>query len=215
MRRRGLGESARAILLRGRVGEHAGGGSLANLRIVETSIPGVVAIEPAVLGDARGFFMELFNAGRYAAAGITAPLVQDNLSRSTRGVLRGLHFQNPHPQGKLVTALRGTVLDVAVDVRLGSPSFGQHVKMELSEESRRQLWVPRGFAHGFVVISDVAEFFYKCDDLYSPADELVLRFDDPELGIDWGIGAPIVSERDRNGSLLSELKDRLPVYAGP
>ena len=197
------------------MGEDAGDGSLANLQIVETSIPGVVAIEPTVFGDGRGFFMELFNADRYAAVGIPAPLVQDNLSRSTRGVLRGLHLQNPHPQGKLVTALRGTVLDVAVDVRLGSPSFGQHVKMELSEESRRQLWVPRGFAHGFVVVSEVAEFFYKCDEIYSPADELVLRFDDPDLGIDWGIDAPIVSERDRNGSLLSELKDRLPVYAGP
>jgi len=188
---------------------------LANLQIVETSIPGVVAIEPPVFADHRGIFMELFNAGRYAAVGIPAPLVQDNFSRSTRGVLRGLHLQNPRPQGKLVTALRGTVLDVAVDVRLGSPSFGQHVKIQLSDDSRRQLWVPRGFAHGFVVVSEVAEVFYKCDELYSPADEMVLRFDDPDLGIDWGIGAPIISERDRNGSLLSELKQRLPVYAGP
>ena len=197
------------------MGKTTGGGSLANLQIVETSIPGVVAIEPPVFVDHRGIFMELFNAGRYAAVGIPASLVQDNFSRSTRGVLRGLHLQNPRPQGKLVTALRGTVLDVAVDVRLGSPSFGQHVKMQLSEDSRRQLWVPRGFAHGFVVVSEVAEVFYKCDELYSPADEMVLRFDDPDLGIDWGIGAPIVSERDRNGSLLSELKHRLPVYAGP
>jgi len=197
------------------VGKTTGGGSLANLQIFETSIPGVVAIEPPVFVDHRGIFMELFNAGRYAAVGIPAPLVQDNFSRSTRGVLRGLHLQNPRPQGKLVTALRGTVLDVAVDVRLGSPSFGQHVKMQLSEDSRRQLWVPRGFAHGFVVVSEVADVFYKCDELYSPADEMVLRFDDPDLGIDWGIGAPIVSERDRNGSLLSELKHRLPVYAGP
>ncbi len=187
----------------------------ANLHIVETSIPGVVAIEPPVFGDERGFFMELFNAGRYAAAGIPVALVQDNLSRSSRGVLRGLHFQNPHPQGKLVMALHGSVLDVVVDVRLGSPSFGRHVEMELSEANRRQLWVPRGFAHGFAVLSEFAEVFYKCDDLYSPADELVLRFDDPELGIDWGIGAPIVSERDRNGSSLSELRDRLPVYTGP
>ena len=197
------------------MGKRTGGGSLANLQIVETSIPGVVAIEPSVFADHRGIFMELFNAGRYAAAGIPAPLVQDNFSRSTRGVLRGLHLQNPRQQGKLVTALRGTVLDVAVDARLGSPSFGQHVKMQLSEDSRRQLWVPRGFAHGFLVVSEVAEVFYKCDELYSPADEMVLRFDDPDLGIDWGIGAPIVSERDRNGSLLSELKHRLPVYAGP
>jgi dTDP-4-dehydrorhamnose 3,5-epimerase len=185
------------------------------VKIVETSIPDVVAIDPVVFGDGRGFFMELFSARRYAAAGITDTLVQDNLSRSARGVLRGLHFQNPHPQGKLVTTLRGAVLDVAVDVRLGSPTFGRHVKLELSEETRRQLWVPRGFAHGFVVISEMAEFFYKCDEFYSPDDELVLRFDDPELGIDWGLSAPIVSERDRNGKLLSELRSRLPVYRAP
>ncbi|MGZ8400307.1 MAG: dTDP-4-dehydrorhamnose 3,5-epimerase [Methyloceanibacter sp.] len=184
------------------------------MKIVETSIPGVVAIDPVVFGDGRGFFMELFSARRYAAAGITHALVQDNLSRSARGVLRGLHFQNPHPQGKLVTTLRGAVLDVTVDVRLGSPTFGRHVKLELSEETRRQLWVPRGFAHGFVVISEMAEFFYKCDEFYSLDDELVLRFDDPELGIDWGISAPIVSERDRNGESLSELKGRLPEYEG-
>ena len=138
------------------------------MQIVETSIPGVVAIEPAIFGDGRGFFMEVFNADRYAAAGITAALVQDNLSRSARGVLRGLHLQNPHPQGKLVTVLRGTVLDVAVDVRLGSPSFGQHVKMELSEENRRQLWVPRGFAHGFVVISETPSSFTNATSSTAP-----------------------------------------------
>lgn len=159
--------------------------------------------------------METFNADRYAAAGLTAAFVQDNLSRSAYGVLRGLHLQNPHPQCKLVTVLRGAVLDVAVDARLGSPTFGQHVKMELSEENRRQLWLPRGFAHGFVVISEAAEFFYKCDDFYNSKAELVLRFDDPELGIEWGINAPIVSERDRNGKSLAELKNRLPVYQAP
>jgi dTDP-4-dehydrorhamnose 3,5-epimerase len=184
------------------------------MNIIETSIPGVVVIEPVVHGDVRGFFMELFSARRYAAAGVTAPLVQDNFSRSKRGVLRGLHFQEPHPQGKLVTALRGSVIDVVVDVRLGSPSFGQHVKVELSEETRRQLWVPRGFAHGFVVTSEIAEFFYKCDAFYSVADEIVLRFDDPDLGIDWEVSDPIVSERDRHGKLLSEVRDRLPVYDG-
>ena len=161
------------------------------------------------------FFMETFNADRYAAAGLTAVFVQDNLSRSARGVLRGLHFQNPKPQGKLVSVLRGTVLDVVVDIRLGSPTFGQHVAMALSEENRRQLWVPRGFAHGFVVISETADFFYKCDAFYSPGDEIVLRWDDPELGIDWGSSAPIVSDRDRNGRFLSELRNRLPVYEGP
>ena len=182
------------------------------MKIVQTSIPDVMVVEPAIFGDDRGFFMELFSARRYAAAGMTDTWVQDNFSRSTRGVLRGLHFQNPRPQGKIVTVLRGAVLDVAVDVRLGSPTFGRHVKVELSGETKRQLWVPRGFAHGFVVISEMAEFFYKCDDFYSPDDELVLRFDDPELGIDWGLSEPIVSERDRNGRSLAELKSRLPVY---
>jgi dTDP-4-dehydrorhamnose 3,5-epimerase len=186
--------------------------SQAQVKIIETLIPGVVVIEPVVLGDARGFFMELFSARRYAAAGITRPLVQDNFSRSKRGVLRGLHFQHPQAQGKLVTAMRGSVTDVAVDVRVGSPTFGRHVKVELSEETRRQLWVPRGFAHGFVVTSEVAEFFYKCDDFYSAQDEVVLRFDDPELGIDWGVSDPIVSERDRNGKFLSEIRALLPIY---
>jgi dTDP-4-dehydrorhamnose 3,5-epimerase len=180
--------------------------------MVETAIPGVVAIEPAMLGDGRGFFMELFNSGRYEAAGLTATFVQDNLSRSARGVLRGLHLQNPNPQGKLVTVLKGAVLDVAVDVRRHSPTFGQHVRIELSDENRRQLWIPRGFAHGFAVISEWADFFYKCDAPYSPADELVLRWDDPALGIDWGLSSPLVSKRDGNGRLLSELKDLLPVY---
>ena len=142
---------ARAILLRAGWAKTRGAEAWQICRLSRHPFPASWPSSRPVFGDGRGFFMELFNAGRYAAVGITAPLVQDNLSRSTRGVLRGLHLQNPHPQGKLVTALRGTVLDVAVDVRLGSPSFGQHVKMELSEESRRQLWVPRGFAHGFVV----------------------------------------------------------------
>jgi dTDP-4-dehydrorhamnose 3,5-epimerase len=188
--------------------------SQAQLKIIETAIAGVLVIEPAVFSDARGFFMELFSARRYAAAGITTPLVQDNFSRSKRGVLRGLHFQHPQAQGKLVTALRGSVIDVAVDVRVGSPSFGKHVKVELSGETRRQLWVPRGFAHGFAVTSEVADFFYKCDNFYSAEDELVLRFDDPELGIDWGVSDPIVSERDRNGKRLSEIRHLLPVYGG-
>jgi dTDP-4-dehydrorhamnose 3,5-epimerase len=185
-----------------------------SLKVVETSIAGVLTIEPAILGDARGFFMEVFNSDRYEAAGIAAAFVQDNLSRSTRGVLRGLHIQNPKPQGKLVTVLRGTVIDIAVDVRVGSPTFGQHVKMELSEENRRQLWIPRGFAHGFVVVSEVTDFFYKCDEFYSPGNELVLRWDDPELGIDWGLTAPIVSERDRSGRTLSQLNGLLPVFGG-
>jgi dTDP-4-dehydrorhamnose 3,5-epimerase len=138
--------------------------------------------------------------------------VQDNLSRSTAGVLRGLHLQNPRPQGKLVTVLRGSVLDVAVDVRVGSPTFGKHVKIKLSEENGRQLWIPRGFAHGFVVLSETADFHYRCDEVYSRSDEIVLQWDDPELGIDWGHDSPTVSQRDRNGRTLSQLRGLLPVY---
>jgi len=182
------------------------------MEILTTEIPEVLILEPALFGDARGFFTELYQSQRYAAAGIDQIFVQDNLSRSRKGVLRGLHLQNPRPQGKLVSVLRGTVLDVAVDVREGSPTFGRHVKVELSEHNRRQFWVPRGFAHGFVVLSDSADFFYKCDAPYSPADEMVLRWNDPELAIDWDCADPSVSNRDSAGRLLSELTGRLPIY---
>lgn len=138
--------------------------------------------------------------------------MQDNLSRSARGVLRGLHVQNPNPQGKLVTVLSGSVLDVAVDVRVGSPTFGCHAQVELNDENRRQFWIPRGFAHGFVVLSESADFFYKCDEFYSPANELVLQWNDPELGIDWGQISPELSQRDRTGRKLSELVVELPKY---
>jgi dTDP-4-dehydrorhamnose 3,5-epimerase len=182
------------------------------MKVTATAIPGVMIVEPVVIGDARGFFTELHQAERYAAAGIPARFVQDNLSRSAAGVLRGLHLQNPNPQGKLVSVLRGAALDVAVDVRTASPTFGRHVAVELSEQNRRQLWVPRGFAHGFIVRSDSADFFYKCDALYSAGDELVLRWDDPQLDIDWGTAHPILSERDRAGRTLAELAPRLPRY---
>jgi dTDP-4-dehydrorhamnose 3,5-epimerase len=180
------------------------------MNVIETAIPGVLIVEPARLGDARGFFMELYQEERYGAAGIAPPFVQDNLSRSARGVLRGLHVQNPHPQGKLVSVLRGCVLDVAVDVRVGSPTFGRHVATELSEENRRQLWIPRGFAHGFFVRSESADFYYKCDAFYSAADEIVLRWNDPQLGIDWGCDSPQLSPRDREAGTLAELAGRLP-----
>ena len=157
------------------------------MNVIETDIPGVLIIEPKIFGDARGFFAETFQVKRYADIGIAQPFVQDNLSRSVRGTLRGLHFQHPKAQGKLVTVLRGAVRDVAVDVRVGSPTFGKHVAVDLDDENRRQFFVPRGFAHGFVVLSESADFFYKCDALYSPADERVLRWNDPALGIDWGI----------------------------
>jgi dTDP-4-dehydrorhamnose 3,5-epimerase len=182
------------------------------MNVIKTSIPGVLIVEPKLFGDARGFFMELYREDRYAGSGIAQRFVQDNLSRSGRGVLRGLHFQSPRPQGKLVTVLRGSVLDVAVDVRAGSPTFGRHVSVELNEENHRQLWIPRGFAHGFVVRSETADFFYKCDAVYSPADEHVLRWDDPQLGIDWGCDSPSVSARDREGVPLAQHAGRLPPY---
>jgi len=182
------------------------------MNVIETALPGVVIVEPKVFGDPRGFFLELYQGDRYAQSGIAELFVQDNLSRSARGVLRGLHIQNPHPQGKLVTVLQGCVLDVAVDVRRGSPTFGRYVSVELSDDSHRQLWVPRGFAHGFVVRSESADFFYKCDQFYSPADEIVVRWDDPELGIDWGCHSPTLSTRDAQGRTLAQLAGRLPAY---
>jgi len=183
------------------------------MQTIETALPGVLIFEPRRFGDARGFFMETFQVERYAAAGITRPFVQDNLSRSSRGVLRGLHLQHPNPQAKLVCALRGAVLDVAVDVRIGSPTFGKSVAVELSEENGRQLFVPRGFAHGFAVLSESADFFYKCDNLYSPKDEIVVRWSDPALGIDWRIDNPSVSVRDAAALPLAAI-DSLPHYEG-
>jgi dTDP-4-dehydrorhamnose 3,5-epimerase len=181
------------------------------MNVIATAIPEVLIIEPKVFGDQRGFFLETFRADRYVVHGIAGPFVQDNLSRSAYGVLRGLHLQNPKPQGKLVTVLRGRVLDVAVDVRLGSPTFGRHVAVELSEENRRQFWVPRGFAHGFVVLSDTADFFYKCDDVYSPPDEITVRWDDPAISIAWGVATPSLSGRDAAAPLLADVP-ALPIY---
>src|SRR5215510_1863468 len=181
------------------------------MNVIPTEIPEVLIIEPKRLGDDRGFFCETFQAERYAACGIRGPFVQDNLSRSRLGVLRGLHLQNPNTQGKLLSALRGRLLDVAVDVRVGSPTFGRHVAVELSEDNRRQLWIPRGFAHGFVVLSETADFFYKCDELYSPSDEIAIRHNDPAIGIDWGIETPNLSARDAQAPLLAEVS-RLPEY---
>ncbi|MDA9406020.1 dTDP-4-dehydrorhamnose 3,5-epimerase [Bradyrhizobium sp. CCBAU 45384] len=181
------------------------------MNVVATDIPEVLILEPNLFGDQRGFFLETYQIRRYADAGIERPFIQDNMSRSAHGVLRGLHLQNPNTQGKLVTVLRGKVLDVAVDVRVGSSTFGRHVAVELSEENRRQLWVPRGFAHGFVVLSETADFFYKCDDLYSPKDEISIRWNDPAIGIKWGVESPSLSPKDADAPLLSEVKN-LPVY---
>ena len=176
-----------------------------------TDIPEVLIIEPTLFGDRRGFFLETYQFSRYAEHGISRPFVQDNLSRSSYGVLRGLHLQNPSPQGKLVSVMRGRVLDVAVDVRVGSPTFGRHVAVELNENNRRQVWIPRGFAHGFAVLSQSADFFYKCDDLYSPKDELIVRWDDPAIGINWGVTNPSLSARDAAAPRLADVKG-LPVY---
>ena len=181
------------------------------MKVIATAIPEVLIVEPKLIGDSRGFFMEIYERNRYAAKGIGQHFVQDNVSRSSSGVLRGLHFQNPKPQGKLVTVLRGRILDVAVDVRVGSPTFGNHVKVELDDGVRRQLWIPPGFAHGFLVLTDTADVYYKCSDFYSPADEIVLRWDDPQLSIEWG-REPIVSERDSKGRTLSQLCELLPLY---
>jgi len=181
------------------------------MKIVATALPEVLIVEPQLFGDQRGFFLETYQLERYAEGGISRPFVQDNLSRSARGVLRGLHLQNPSTQGKLVTVMRGKVLDVAVDVRVGSPTFGRHVAVELSEENRRQLWVPRGFAHGFVVLSETADFFYKCDNPYSPENEIVVRWDDPAIGIAWGVEKPSLGARDAAAPTLAEAKN-LPVY---
>jgi dTDP-4-dehydrorhamnose 3,5-epimerase len=179
--------------------------------MTQAEIPDLLIIEPKLFGDQRGFFLETFQVERYQSCGIKGPFIQDNLSRSGRGVLRGLHLQNPNMQGKLVSVMRGLVRDVAVDVRVGSPTFGRYVAVELSEENRRQFWVPRGFAHGFVVLSESADFCYKCDAPYSPADELVIRWNDPAIAIDWSIGNPTLSERDASAPLLSQI-ERLPRY---
>lgn len=179
------------------------------MKVSKTEIPEVLIIEPKVFGDERGFFLETFQAPRYATYGLTRPFLQDNLSRSGRGVLRGLHLQSPQSQGKLVSVVQGRVLDVAVDVRAGSPTFGRHVAVELFDA--RQLWIPRGFAHGFLVLSDTADFFYRCDELYCPTDEITIRWNDPALGIEWGIDAPTLAPRDANAPLLKDI-DQLPRY---
>ena len=184
------------------------------MKILQTRIPGVVVLEPRVFTDPRGFFLETWQRERYAEAGIDAEFVQDNLSFSGRGVLRGLHFQNPSPQGKLVGVLQGAVFDVAVDLRAGSPTFGEWVGMELTSENRRQMYVPEGFAHGFVVTGDSALFSYKCTRAYSPADERSLRWDDPEVGIRWPVAEPVLSPKDAAAPLLRDIPGELLFQAG-
>jgi dTDP-4-dehydrorhamnose 3,5-epimerase len=177
------------------------------MRVIETKLKDCVYIEPKVFGDERGFFLETFQAERYAEmAGINLPFVQDNHSRSPKGVLRGLHFQKTKPQGKLVRVVKGEVYDVAVDMRHGSPTFGQWESVILSDENKIQFWVPPGFAHGFVVLSEIADFEYKCTDYYDPSDEGSILWNDPNLNIPWPVESPILSEKDSNAENLVSIK---------
>ncbi len=182
------------------------------LEVVPTDLPGVLVLQPRVFRDARGFFLETYSARAYREAGIPAEFVQDNFSRSARGTLRGLHFQEPDAQGKLCSVSRGKVWDVAVDVRRGSPTFGKWTAVELDDVSLRRIWIPPGFAHGFCVVSDVADFHYKCTAPYAPASERAVRWDDPALAIPWPLAeAPVLSARDAAAPLLADAPV-LPAY---
>ena len=177
------------------------------MKTTPTKIPDVLVIEPKHFSDSRGFFMEAFSLARYQEIGIHLPFIQDNLSGSKRGVLRGLHYQIKHPQGKLVSVIKGEVFDVVLDLRKSSRWFGQHVSIVLSEQNRHQLWIPPGFAHGFYVLSDWAEFLYKVTDIYAPDWERTIKWNDPALNINWPIlegSRPIVSEKDSNGVSFQE-----------
>lgn len=179
------------------------------MKIIQTHIPDLVVIAPTVFEDARGYFFESYNQKQFEEVGITTRFVQDNQSRSTRGVLRGLHYQvNPMAQAKLVRVLEGSVLDVAVDIRKGSPTYGEHFAIELTAANKKQLFIPRGFAHGFLVLSETATFFYKCDNFYAKAHEEGIRFDDPDLAIDWGFDPAdmILSDKDRSLPAFSASK---------
>jgi dTDP-4-dehydrorhamnose 3,5-epimerase len=182
------------------------------MRVIETELPGVVVIEPEVHKDERGFFLETFHGERYRRHGLPEVFVQDNHSRSVRGTLRGLHAQLRRPQGKLVRAVAGEVWDVAVDIRVGSPTFRKWVAVVLSAGNFRELYVPPGFAHGFCVLSEVAEVEYKCTDYYDPESELRLAWNDPELAIPWPVRDPILSAKDRAARTLRELHSVLPRY---
>ena len=184
------------------------------MKVIETELPGVLIIEPKLIGDDRGWFMEAWHGERYSEAGLPGGFVQDNVSFSCRGVLRGLHFQNPLQQGKLIFVLRGEVFDVAVDVRVGSPTFARWFGMTLSASDKRQLYIPPGFAHGFCVLSDEALLAYKCSEKYAAEAEIGVFWNDPDIGIVWPVESPILSEKDKLNPTLREIrKERLPVYA--
>jgi dTDP-4-dehydrorhamnose 3,5-epimerase len=181
-------------------------------RFATTALPGVVVVEPAVHRDPRGFLLETYQAERYREGGIEADFVQDNHSRSTRGTLRGLHAQSPHPQGKLVRVIEGEIFDVAVDARLGSPAFGKYVGVVLSAENFRQLYVPPGMLHGFLVTSEVAQVEYKCSDFYHPEADLSVAWNDPDLAIPWPTETPTLSQKDAAAPRLRDVQDRLVDY---
>ncbi len=183
------------------------------MKIVPTTLRGALIIEPQVFGDARGFFYESYNKAAFEQAGIGAEFIQSNVSRSARGVLRGLHYQWPNPQGKLVSVLEGEVYDVAVDVRRGSPTFGKSAAVMLTACNHRHFWIPPGFAHGFCVVSDFATFTYQCTALYDHAADAGIRWNDAALGIDWPVSDPLLSDKDRETPLLHDVApDRLPKF---
>lgn len=183
------------------------------MKIIQTALPGALIIEPQVFGDARGFFYESYNKGKWQDAGIKADFIQSNVSRSARGVLRGLHYQWPNPQGKLVSVLEGEVYDVAVDIRRGSPTFGQSAGVMLTADNHRHFWVPEGFAHGFCVLSEFATFTYQCTALYDAKADAGIRWNDADLGIDWPLSEPLLSDKDSKTPLLKDVApERLPVF---
>ena len=184
------------------------------MKVIETSLPGCVVIEPAVFGDARGVFFETWNAERFGEHGLPTRFVQSNVSTSVKGVLRGLHYQWPRPQGKLVSVLEGEVYDVAVDIRRGSPTFGRWEAVVLSAENKRQFWIPEGFAHGFAVLSEHAVFNYLCTDVYVKEVDASVRWNDADIAVDWPISAPTLSAKDENAPFLRDIaEERLPVFA--
>ena len=185
------------------------------MKVIPTDLDGVIILEPKVFGDRRGFFLECYHQRRFSEAGIEDVFVQDNISFSTRNILRGLHYQYPQSQAKLVQVLDGEIFDVAVDIRYGSPTFGRWTGAFLSSENNRQLFVPKGFAHGFCVLSETALFHYKCSDYYAPQNEGGIRWDDPDLSIDWPVRSPTLSDRDQNFKKLGDIDSRyLPTYSG-
>ena len=185
------------------------------MKVVDTSLPGVKIVEPDVFVDRRGFFFESYNKKKIAELGITCDFVQDNHSKSSKGILRGFHYQVKHPQAKLCRVVSGEVLDVAVDIRVGSPTFGKWVCDILSAENKKQMFIPRGFAHAFLVLSETAEVLYKCDEFFCKEDEYGIAWNDPDIGIEWKVEKPVLSDKDMKNPFLSEIEPKnLPVYNG-